>query len=132
MLAAYHKSASTILLMFSLMGCSFHYIDNSGNEKIIGLSMLTLAQHKCTLSTTVRSFGLTLDTTHNSGGLNLGYKTFSSIYLKNDESGSLDSSGTLLLRINHSNSADLIESTCQFSSPAARMETSLNGKSPRS
>lgn len=128
MQAACNKFASLILLTWLLPGCSWHYVDSAGNEKILGLSIITLAQHKCTLLVTVTSAGFTLDTTHDSGGLNLGYKTVSSVYINNNGSGSLDGSGLLLLLTNNSNGAGFVESNCRALSPAARMETSHNGE----
>lgn len=132
MRAACNKFASIMLLTWLLSGCSWHYVDSAGNEKILGLSIITLAQHKCTLSATVTSAGFTLDTTHDSGGLNLGYKTVSSVYFNHDVSGSSDDTSLQLLFIKNSNGAGFIESNCRALSPAAQKEMSHNGEPSRS
>jgi len=79
-------------------GCSLHFIGNDGERYDVGLMMIRSHSSQCTISTTVKTTGLTLDLTSDSGGLNVGYRSVSIakinpdtlIAIENGVAGSLD------------------------------------------
>lgn len=114
MWAACSRFVVSVPLMCALTGCSWHYIDSAGNEKILGLSLITLVQHKCTLTSMVTIAGLTLDTTRDFGGLNFGYKASSSVHLKPNVLGSAENSSLLLIMTNDSTGSGFTERNCEL------------------
>lgn len=108
-----NKIPIMLSVMCFLSGCSWHYLDDAGNERIVGFSAVTLTKKACTLLTTVKTAGIALDTTRDSGGLNVGYRSVSSIYLKKDESGSLENSSLRLLLTSDASGNNFTERSCQ-------------------
>ena len=92
------KRVTFFTLLASLSGCALHYTDKEGNDRHIGFVSITTEKNNCVVISTIRSAGLSLDVTSDSGGLNLGARSISKSYIKNgdyveleeDEYGSLE------------------------------------------
>ena len=75
----------TGLISFLISGCAIHYTDNDGTDSYFGLVSVSAEYSSCVITTTSHSFGLTLDTTAESGGINLGYRVMSKSYVRENE-----------------------------------------------
>ena len=73
------------IIIFFLSGCAIHFTDRKGNDHHVGFVSIKTEKNKCVVITTVRSVGLSLDLTSESGGLNLGARSISKSYIKNDD-----------------------------------------------
>lgn len=88
-----------IMLALFLTGCALHYTDKEGNDRLIGLVSIKVGKNDCVLTNTAQSIGVSVDTTADSGGINLGMRSMSKSYIKNVDYLELqgDESGTLIV-----------------------------------
>ena len=74
-----------LTLIFFQSGCAIHFTDKDGIDHHIGFVSIKAEKNNCVVITTVKSVGLSLDFTSESGGLNIGLRSNSKSYIKNDE-----------------------------------------------
>jgi len=79
------KRGILLILLFFLSGCAMHFTDKEGNDHHIGFVSIKTEKNSCVVISTVKSIGLSLDLTSESGGLNLGARMNSKSYINNDE-----------------------------------------------
>lgn len=70
---------SILLLMIS--GCAIHYTDKKGKDNYLGFVSISTENNHCIVTNTAKSFGLTIDTTKESGGVNIGFRKTSKSYI---------------------------------------------------
>ena len=78
------KKGFILILILFQSGCAMHFTDREGNDHHIGFVSLKTEKNSCVVITTVKSVGLSLDLTPESGGLNFGARSTSKSYIKND------------------------------------------------
>ncbi len=83
MLAVYSKCLLASVA-FVLTGCAFNYVDGDGNESYLGFMAFKSVKNSCATSTTVKTVGVNYDSTTESGGLNVGYKSVTKLYIDHD------------------------------------------------
>lgn len=69
------------LLIIILSGCSIHYTDSQGKDNYFGFVLISIEASHCIITNTATSIGLTVDTTKESGGVNVGIRTISKYYI---------------------------------------------------
>ncbi len=79
------KRGYFLILIFFQSGCAVHFTDRKGNDHHIGFVSIKTEKNRCVVITTVKSAGISLDLTSDSGGLNLGARSISKSYVKNDD-----------------------------------------------
>ena len=67
-----------------MSGCAITYVDGDGATRRIGLLSITEKAGPCSLVRTVTTAGVNLDTSASSAGLNLGYKTVTTVQPPDD------------------------------------------------
>ena len=87
------------LIFLTLTGCSIHYTDSKGHDHFIGLASIKIEKNKCVVTNTVKSLGINLDFTSDTGGANLGFRTTSKSYINQNQFVQLDSSEQTITQI---------------------------------
>lgn len=62
-----------------MSGCAITYVDADGATRRIGLLSITEKTGPCSLVRTVTTAGVSLDTSTSTAGLNLGYRTITTV-----------------------------------------------------
>lgn len=73
-----------VMLCFFLTGCAYSYTDADGVDHLIGMMDVATQKNECFVSYSVQTAGVTIDTTKDSGGLNIGYKNLTKVYINVD------------------------------------------------
>ena len=87
------------LIFVTLTGCSIHYTDSEGHDHFIGLASIEIEKNKCVVTNTVKSLGVNMDFTSDTGGANLGFRTTSKSYIYQNQYVELDSSKEAITQI---------------------------------
>lgn len=82
-----------ILLLLS--GCAIRYKDNKDVEHLIGFVSIATKSENCIIKNKIKSLGLMVDTTNESGGVNIGYKEVSQTYLLNNSYLEIDAENNI-------------------------------------
>ena len=75
------KRTSFLALILAQTGCALHYTDQEGNNHHIGFVSIETEKTNCIITNTVKSIGLTIDASSDSGGINIGKRTISKSYI---------------------------------------------------
>lgn len=65
--------------VLSMSGCAITYVDADGATRRIGLLSITEKSGRCSLVRTVTTAGVSLDTSPSTAGVNLGYRTVTTV-----------------------------------------------------
>lgn len=92
------KRSFFLVLMLFQTSCALHYTDQAGNNHHIGFVSIRTEKSNCVLTNTVKSIGLSIDATSDSGGINLGMRSLSKSYIQHGDYIELeeDEAGTLV------------------------------------
>lgn len=84
-----------IVGLFSLIlsGCAIHYTDNQGKDSYFGLVSVSTEVNRCVITSTSKSFGLTIDATEETGGVNIGFRSTSKSYISGNELVEIEEGG---------------------------------------
>lgn len=85
MLGASIKRNIFLGLVVFQSSCALHFTDQEGNDNHIGFVSIKTEKNNCVLVNTVKSVGVSLDLTSDSGGLNLGISSTSKSYIKQND-----------------------------------------------
>lgn len=91
-------------MLMLVSGCALHYVDADGDQHYLGFVSMKTQQQGCLHQISTTTAGLTLDVTKESGGLNLGVRSISKIYLHPDTEMVVENDGKQIIEYSHKSS----------------------------